>query len=145
VYTNLQVRQPKKRSLVELASAMGMRAVNIKFGDLESLFNSLEEVLQSDKVEPVLIEIETYRWLEHCGPNSDDALEYRNVTELEKYLAYDVVEDLKSRILLVDSSYKELIKNIESEIRLEVTDAFQFARNSPFPDVESSKGDFYEW
>jgi pyruvate dehydrogenase E1 component alpha subunit len=145
VYTNLQVRQPNKRRLSELAMAMGMRAVNVKFGDLELLFNSFEEVLKSDKVEPVLIEIETYRWLEHCGPNSDDVLEYRDSKELDKYLSYDVVEDLRSRILSIDNSYQELIRNIEREIQMEVREAFEFARNSPFPDAHSAKGDYYEW
>lgn len=145
VYTNLQVRQPSKRSLSELAMAMGMRAMNIKFGDIELLFNSFEEILNSEKVEPVLIEIETYRWLEHCGPYPDDVLEYRDSKELDEYLAYDVIEDLKSRILSVDNSYQKLIRNIERDIEMEVRDAFEFARNSPFPNTHSAKGDYYEW
>lgn len=145
VYTNLQVRQPIERSLSELARAMGMRAVKVEFGNLESLFNAFEEISKSERLEPVLIEIETYRWLEHCGPNSDDLLGYRSSTELDKYLAYDVIEDLKSRILSAEKSYQDLIKEIEREIRLEVVRAFEYARTSPFPDAHSSKGDYYEW
>jgi pyruvate dehydrogenase E1 component alpha subunit len=145
VYTNLQERQPNNRRLSELARAIGMRAVSIKFGNLESLFDAFEELVGSSEEGPSLIEIETYRWLEHCGPNSDDELGYRKSSELENYLEYDVVEDLKSRILLLGIGYQEVIRKIEREIHQEVSSAFEFARNSPFPEANSSKGDYYDW
>ena len=29
----------------------------------------------SEKTKPCLIELETYRYLEHCGPNNDDHID----------------------------------------------------------------------
>ena len=30
--------------------------------------------------------LDTYRWLEHCGPNNDDNLEYRSKKEINFWL-----------------------------------------------------------
>ena len=38
------------------------------------------------KNQPYLIEIDTYRKLEHCGPNIDNNLGYREKSEHNKWL-----------------------------------------------------------
>ena len=144
VYTNLGVRQPK-RSLSQLASTIGMNSAHIEFGDFEGLFDAFVAMDSLSRDKPLLLEIDTYRWLEHCGPNRDDDLQYREDSELNKHLSFDILEELKSRILTLNESYHTSIGNIEKEVRFEVSAAFEFARNSPFPSVISSKGDFYEW
>ena len=37
----------------------------------------MELIFQKNR-KPVFLEFETYRWLEHCGPNNDDDLKYRD-------------------------------------------------------------------
>jgi TPP-dependent pyruvate/acetoin dehydrogenase alpha subunit len=39
-----------------------------------------------DKREPFLLELSTFRWLEHCGPNWDDHLGYSKKGELKKWM-----------------------------------------------------------
>ena len=43
---------------------------------LSCLKNSIDYVKNKNK--PIFIEFSTYRWLEHCGPNYDDHLNYRS-------------------------------------------------------------------
>ena len=145
VYTGLEPRQPKGRRIHEIVRAMGMSSVYIPFGDLDKALNSIQESLLQKVKGPLFIEIDTYRWLEHCGPNDDDHLDYRPEQEKENYLKYDVLEDLTQRVLQLDISAARELEKIRTEITNETSDAFDFARNSPFPSLEEVRGDFYEY
>ena len=46
------------------------------------LYKNLKKVLNNN-YEPVFIEVSTYRYLEHCGPNQDDDLNYRPAEEIK--------------------------------------------------------------
>ena len=39
--------------------------------------------------EPIFVEVDTYRHLEHCGPNNDDNLNYRPKREINYWLNKD--------------------------------------------------------
>ncbi len=145
VYSRLDHRQPRNRRIYQLVQAMGMRSSYLPFGDLQYSFSQLNEILTTNNMGPSFIEIETYRWLEHCGPHNDDDLDYRDSQEREIYLNYDILEDLKARIAKVNIEAIDLLKSVEREIHFEAREAFAFARNSPFPNLMEARGDFYEF
>jgi TPP-dependent pyruvate/acetoin dehydrogenase alpha subunit len=144
VYTGLQSRQPEKRKISNVVEAMGMRAFHVPFGNLEVALETFREAMEEKNSGPKFIEIETYRWLEHCGPNKDDHLNYRPDDEAKTYLEYDFLKDLKSRLQILHSNSESEILGIEAEIEETVKKAFQFAWDSPFPTLEDAQGDFYE-
>ena len=86
--------------------------------------------------EPVFLELETFRWLEHCGPNDDDELGYRELGELAKWIKKCPIESYKNIIIekniVTESEITQMIENINSEIN----DAFNFAKESVFPELE---------
>ena len=87
VYTRLGPRQPANRSISNLASAIGLNcevADDSDFSGTYSKFIALSEFARLGKG-PSLIEINTYRKLEHCGPSDDDHLGYRPTAELAKF------------------------------------------------------------
>ena len=45
--------------------------------------------LSRKKKQPALIDIKTYRFLEHCGPNNDDSLNYRPISEINYFKKKD--------------------------------------------------------
>lgn len=113
-YTHLSKRQPRDNfeKLAEfhnLAYAYAARDVH----DIYAFVNGL-------KGTPSLIEIPTWRYLEHCGPNNDDHLGYRDVR---------LHQSIQSR--------PEWIEAINKEIK----EAFEEVENSPFPD-ESEIGKY---
>ena len=82
---------------------------------------------------PVFFQIDTYRYLEHCGPSNDDHLGYRNKKITDFWNKNDVIKKtkeilLKKRIL----SEKNLI-SIKKNFLTEIENAFKFALKSPFP------------
>lgn len=144
VYTGLEPRQPKIRRIHNVVQSMGLKSIYIPFGSLEIAFDLAQQSLSGNFTEPLFIEIETYRWLEHCGPNHDDHLNYRPEKEKDFHLSYDVIKELRERISKMDSDWEAKLTTIEQEIVDYSKEAFAFARNSPFPIFDEVRGDFYD-
>lgn len=92
---------------------------------------------------PIFLEYKTYRWLEHCGPNDDDALGYRPIGELGSWKSKDPLTTLEK---LLVSDYGVSIKTLESIVRtltLEVGEVFDRVRSDPFPTLQNAIQDVY--
>lgn len=141
VYTGLSARQPAGRSISNLASAIGLHcdsADDSEFLDCYSKLSSLTNYARNGKG-PALIEIKTYRKLEHCGPNDDDNLGYRPKVELVELKDRDLIAALEKVLSLSESD----IYAIKTEIYTEIDNAFEFAESSPFPTLEQATGGVY--
>ena len=145
VYTGLNMRQPATRNIYEMVGAMGINAVKIETADAINCLNLTTEVINQARVEkkPVFIEYDTYRWLEHCGPNDDDSLGYRPAGELSRWKSEDSISKLENILTsdygVSDSSIKEILKKISEEVLL----AFNQAKKDEFPTLEQSVVDVY--
>lgn len=141
VYSDLSFRQPSNRRLREIVGAMGLDSHTISFGDDTGLFEVLQRYTQTEiRGTPCFIEIDTYRWLEHCGPDNDDSLGYRSKDEIEKFRSFDFLKLVKNRLEMAGCASE--VSTIESEIYIKVGDAFNFARQSTFPTKEQTFGEF---
>lgn len=82
---------------------------------------------------PFYIEAYTYRWAGHVGPEDDDYIGYRPMSELEAWKNNCPIllleEQMIAHGLLTTDGKEAIIDDINTEIR----EAFKFARNSPFP------------
>jgi pyruvate dehydrogenase E1 component alpha subunit len=145
VYTNLDARQPKSRNIYEMVESMGIRSFSI---DTEDPIFCLEETIgaidESRRLQiPIFIEYQTYRWLEHCGPNDDDSLGYRPSGELDIWKSKDSLQKLE-RLLISDFAIAEQkIASIRAEIAEEISDVFEKVKRDPFPSLADSSGDVY--
>lgn len=95
VYTNLESRQ--NIPLSKKIKGFGIKYFfneNNNFLDLFEKMNKALDYSRSDKG-PVIIEVMTHRYLEHCGPNSDDHLNYRDESFLRKWTNIDILENIK--------------------------------------------------
>jgi pyruvate dehydrogenase E1 component alpha subunit len=141
VYSDLSARQPSGRSISEVVKAIGIDSFKISFGEDRPLFETLQKYTKSEiKGTPCFIEIETYRWLEHCGPENDDALGYRTKEELDNFKFFDYVEHVKTRLLRY--GFASEINRVEAQVQNDIMNAFDFARKSPFPNRSQTYGDF---
>ena len=88
VYSHLRKRQSKLRSISKIANSVGIETTYHKNHDTIDIFKSVKKVISKIKKtsRPYLIEINTFRYLEHCGPNNDDNLNYRDSNEISKWL-----------------------------------------------------------
>ncbi len=145
VYTELNKRQPKGRNIYEMVGAMGIKAFKIETFDVVDCLNKTTEVINQARStkDPIFIEYNTYRWLEHCGPNDDDFLGYRPAGELDKWKVDDPISKLENILITSFGISSSLIKEIQDKISKEVLFAFDQAKKDEFPTLEQSVTDIY--
>ena len=145
VYTGLNQRQPTERNIYEMVNGMGVKSVKIETINVLDCLNKTTEMIKLARAsrKPVFIEYDTYRWLEHCGPNDDDYLGYRPQGELNKWKEKDPVSNL-GKILISDYGISDSeLQAIHDEIEIEVLAAFDQAKKDKFPTLEQSQADVY--
>jgi pyruvate dehydrogenase E1 component alpha subunit len=139
VYSPLSVRQPENRELSSLAAAIGLRSGCVDSVDVLALHAQVAERMGAAREEclPAFIEIKTFRWREHCGPNHDDDLGYRDARLVDYWHAHDPLRLLQERLLDERCITSVGLATMERGIRDEIEDAFRFAEDSPFPDPDT--------
>jgi pyruvate dehydrogenase E1 component alpha subunit len=83
VYTKLEARQPP-RPIHEVARAHGLKAESGDGNDVEAVQQLASVACARARAGegPQFLEFSVYRWREHCGPNFDDDLGYRDAREV---------------------------------------------------------------
>ncbi|MCG3771944.1 MAG: 2-oxoisovalerate dehydrogenase subunit alpha [Nitrosomonadaceae bacterium] len=136
VYTHLRARQSPLRTITGLARGHGIEALSGDGNDAMATVHMVTDALRSIRADsrPILLELFTYRWLEHCGPNSDDHLGYRKKDETDFWIANDPIARLQK--VLMDRGWLDEIaiaKDLDA-IQSEIIEAFEYAKTSAFPD-----------
>nr|YP_010198802.1 pyruvate dehydrogenase E1 component alpha subunit [Gracilaria tikvahiae]UAD88035.1 pyruvate dehydrogenase E1 component alpha subunit [Gracilaria tikvahiae]UAD88238.1 pyruvate dehydrogenase E1 component alpha subunit [Gracilaria tikvahiae] len=85
---------------------------------------------------PTLIEALTYRFRGHSLADPD---ELRSVTEKEVWLARDPIKRLKDYILDNYLFSEQQVNDVNSEVKIEVDQAVEFAISSPEPNIKDLK------
>ena len=137
VYSNLEVRQAKDRKITKISESHGVKSYKGNGNDILEVYNITEAAInyvKNDK-KPAMIEFETFRWLEHCGPNWDDNLGYREEGELQKWMDACPIKNFEKK-LIGNELDKDKIINLKEKISKEIDEAFDYARRSPFPSIE---------
>jgi pyruvate dehydrogenase E1 component alpha subunit len=147
VYSNLKVRQPEGRRIHELVAAIGLKTDYVANGnDIEESFTTLSKTVESMRKNsfPHLVELETYRWLEHCGPNWDNNLGYRAPGEFEKWKKLDPILNYENKLKANNEITADEISQMDQEIDHEVMKAFEFAEKSSFPHPSKAFENLYK-
>jgi TPP-dependent pyruvate/acetoin dehydrogenase alpha subunit len=124
-----QSRRQGRPAICERARAHGMPAECFEADDVVRLYERVRPAVQRVRAGggPRLVEVLTYRWREHVGPNEDYHLGYRTPAEAARWVEGDAVRRLAGELSPADRA------QIEAEVEDEVREAFAFAEASPFP------------
>lgn len=144
VYTRLNQRQPD-RPIYRIAEAHGLAAYVGDGNDIRSVVNISREAVNAARagLGPQFIELHTYRWREHCGPNFDDELGYRSASEVAVGKAACPIARLMEGLREGTPLFDETVKRWEIEIGNEIFAAFEFALSSARPSFESATRKIY--
>ena len=138
VYSGLEVRQPVDRKIYKMVRAMGISAQHGNGNDVEEVVRKVKHaktmILKSGG--PQFLEFDTYRWREHCGPNFDNNIGYREESEFLKWKKKDPLKNFYS-----ENSQKYIDRKIDT-ISQEIDDAHQFADDSKFPTLQEYNAAF---
>lgn len=134
VYTPLNARQPE-RPISDLGKAHNLFTLTADGNDVKAvLTTTLEAVAYARSGKgPVFLVFDTYRWREHCGPNYDNHLGYREEDEFIEWKKRDPLELIRSEVLEKKLLNQQQIEVLENDFKNIINEAFEFAKSSALP------------
>ena len=141
VYTRRRDRQPS-RSIYRVAEAHGVAAAVGNGNDVEQVLELAQAAIDYARrgLGPRFLELNTYRWREHCGPDFDDGLQYRSAPEIEAGMKDCPIVRHAARLVARDAAQQAVIESIEESIAREIDAAFEFALGSRKPTPREAMG-----
>jgi len=139
-FTKINERQPSE-DITRLAKCHNISNLRMNGNNLIDVYEKSKIIIQQikKKPEPFFLQLDTYRHVEHCGPNSDDNLNYRGKSELNNWLKDDPLENF-IKFLKGENEYdQKTVNEINDKIMIEIDSAFKFAKNDKFPNPASIK------
>jgi TPP-dependent pyruvate/acetoin dehydrogenase alpha subunit len=126
-----QQRRQGRPDICARAQAYGIPAERIEHNDVLYLFERARALTAKVRAGdgPYFLEVMTYRWREHVGPNNDYHLGYRTAEEAIPWIEADQVKRLESMIP------PQRCEQIQEEVEAEVGAALAFAEESPEPEL----------
>jgi len=139
VYTPLQERQPD-RSLCDVALAHNIRAWEADGNDVFKSYATCREAVDYIRSGngPAFVSLNTYRWREHCGPNFDNHAGYRTLEEFDFWRERCPVKQVEDMFEREGGMSETRRKEIVEALDIEISAAFEFARNAPLPDLSEA-------
>lgn len=131
-HTNIKDRVVSQ-DIVKKISPHGLKCFSFDLSNPISLSLKMKKIIKEvRKGKPHFVEIKTYRFGSHVGPESDDHYGYRKQNELKKWKKRDPINQIK-KILIKKDDFKSYEKLIQKKINKIIDHAFKFADNSKFP------------
>jgi TPP-dependent pyruvate/acetoin dehydrogenase alpha subunit len=140
IHTHREKRQGLT-DITEKAQSYGINSLKIQDNDVFAIYDNISrarKALADGESGPYFFECITYRWKEHVGPGEDYELGYRQKSEAEQWKAHDAVREVGD---LLDDDVKN---TIETQVEKEIRDAFMFAEESSFPDINELTKDVFK-
>ena len=135
VYSHISKRQSSKRSIRKIAKSFGIESLQVDGNNVEDIFLKTKKIIDKmkSKSKPFLIELKTFRHLEHCGPNNDDKLNYRTKEYLNLWKKKCPIINYQYHLKKYNYLTVKKIEKMNMKIRAEILNAFNFAKKSKFP------------
>ena len=128
-----------------MVEALGVESTLVDGNDIEAAYAAALAAIEHVRSGhgPFFLELTTYRWLEHCGPNYDNDIGYRSEEEFQKWKAKDPIPAYESLLITRGWITQVDINAIRTELSIEVDAAFEFAEASLYPAQEEAYTSLY--
>ncbi|MFH1728857.1 MAG: thiamine pyrophosphate-dependent dehydrogenase E1 component subunit alpha [Pseudomonadota bacterium] len=140
--THLHIKEIRvENDIKDVGSSLGIQSYLVDGNDVLETYKVIKESVDLIKNGngPVFIEFHTYRLRGHVGPDDNLQGEHTDIRpkeEIEAWVKKDPVIRIEKYLLennLLDDNEKFEIKK---QIEIEINEAIDFAKNSPYPDVK---------
>lgn len=123
----------RAHSLAARAAAFGIEAERIEDRNPEALLARLADIVAAMRVDrrPFFLEVETYRFCGHVGPEGDDEMGYRPADEIQARQAADPLKALHDRLAAISGA--SLLATVKHKAVVEIAAAIDAAKRAAFP------------
>lgn len=113
----------------------GIKCTYINHQNPDKLYSKLSQIITEIKKtkKPQFVEIQTYRFNGHVGPEGDDHFNYRPKNEIEFWKKKDPVSLYKKYLSKKFNNFKKIEKKFDLKIKKVIDAAFIYAEKSKFP------------
>ncbi len=143
-YTSLEVRQPD-RPMTDIAKAHTMAVCELDGNNAVTVYEAMSGAVETARSGggPSFIMCNTRRWREHCGCRYDYEMGQMTEAEFEILRADCPLARLDTQLReagLLDDAGEDALR---AELGTEIEEAFEFARNAPFPELGTAGDHVY--
>ena len=126
-------------SVCERAKTFGVDTREADGFSAASVFDAVSSALADLRAGsgPILLELETYRWRDHVGPDDDHEAGYRPLAQLEGAIEND--DSARLAVAIGEGKTQEINVRVEEELAA----ALEFAEAGDFPDDTALMGHAY--
>lgn len=144
----ISVSQARHQAITDIADraiGYGMPGEVVDGMDVLKVFEAMQQAVARARngEGPTLLECKTYRFLGHNVGDPGDGLIYRSREEMEEWKTRCPIKQLKEHLLDNGFMTETEINDLEEEVIKEVSEAVEFAINSPYPEPEELTEDLY--
>ncbi len=134
VNTPYEERRPKHLKIHEMVQAQGVQIMSCDGTNVFAVNELCQKAvtMARENGEPIFLEFETYRYMEHCGPNDDHHLPCRSLEELEKWKLKDPLVVAEKELCALNIE-KSILDEIYHDEKQSILKAFKEAKTAPFP------------
>ncbi|MEV5885278.1 thiamine pyrophosphate-dependent dehydrogenase E1 component subunit alpha [Streptomyces sp. NPDC052020] len=135
--SDLTSRQPAGHSITERARGYGITARRLDGNDVFAVHEAALEAVRHCRAGdgPYFLELDTYRWREHVGPNRDHEQGVRPADEVESWMRRCPVRRAAEALRATDPGIDARVEDWRHRARRETYAAIDAAKAAPFPDV----------
>ncbi|MCN9244364.1 thiamine pyrophosphate-dependent dehydrogenase E1 component subunit alpha [Streptomyces sp. RY43-2] len=135
--SGLAARQPAGHSITDRARGYGITARRLDGNDVVAVHEAAREAVRHCREGrgPYFLELDTYRWREHVGPNRDHEQGVRPAADVESWMRRCPVRRATEALRATDPGIDARVATWTRQARAEVNAAIDAAKASPFPAV----------
>jgi len=143
----ISVREEKQRNIKDISQrgvAYGIPGVSVDGNDVLAVYNAVTEFAErARKGEgPSLLECKTYRWRGHHEGDANRGGRYRSQEEILSWEKKCPIKSFEKHLEKAGVKQGEM-DAIKADIKKQLEEAVEFAKNSPFPDLSEVTTDVY--
>jgi pyruvate dehydrogenase E1 component alpha subunit len=140
VYTNILERQIDT-NLTKYAKTFSIKNDEIDGNKIDQVISYAQKAINYVKSGkgPYFIQMNTYRFKEHCGPANDDHLKYRKKAEINLWKNKDPITYFRKFLLKKKYFLLEQLNKEDLKVEKKVKEAFKKAEKSSYPNSKEAR------
>jgi 2-oxoisovalerate dehydrogenase E1 component len=133
----------RNTEVAQRAAGYGIPGVSVDGNDVLAIYEVAGAAARRARAGggPTLIECKTYRTRPHAEGMRDGS--YRTADEVEAWKARDPIQQLGATLVAESLASQDELAAIDAEVQAQVADAYEFAKNSPYPDPATASDYIY--